>query len=65
MKEEFLDLSLLEQLTNEITKEKPEEKKVKLYMKKAGIEYSSDPIKRIHRVLQEIHFLNDEENENE
>ncbi|MCB9025671.1 MAG: hypothetical protein H6625_05095 [Bdellovibrionaceae bacterium] len=64
MKEKTMDLDLLELLTQEVTKEDPEEEKLKQYMKKAGIKYSKDPIARIHAVLQEIHFMEKEEKEN-
>lgn len=60
-----IDIDLLELLTHEIVKENPEEEKLKLYMKKAGIKYSKDPLTRIHTILEEIDFLKAEEMENE
>ncbi|MCB0391538.1 MAG: hypothetical protein KDD58_09610 [Bdellovibrionales bacterium] len=62
MKEKLIDVSLLELLTQEVTKENPEEEKLKKYMKQAGLKYSNDPITRINTVLQGIEALNFEEN---
>ena len=67
MKEPILnkDLELLDKLTTEVVKENPETEKVKQYMKKAGLDYSEDPIERINLVLNEIQFYIDEGKSND
>jgi hypothetical protein len=53
----MIDDELLEALTHEVTKENPETEKLKLYMKKAGLKYTDDPIERINLVLKRMNFL--------
>ena len=65
MKDKLIDLNLLELLTHEVTKENPEEEKLKHYMKQAGLKYSSDPIARINTVLEGIQILENKETEND
>ncbi len=56
-----IDVELLEQLTEELTKEKPQVEKLKSYMKLAGLKYSEDPIERINLVLNKLNFFAEEE----
>ena len=65
VKEKLVDISLLELLTQEVTKENPEKEKLKKYMKQAGLKYSNDPITRINTVLKGIEVLSFEENTDE
>jgi hypothetical protein len=49
-------LTVLENLVEELLKDKPEEKTIKQYFKMAGIEDSHDPLERIQEVLQALRF---------
>lgn len=56
-------LEVLENLVDELMKERPEDKLVKQYMKQTGIKYSDDPIERLNLVLQALHFSEPEESQ--
>jgi hypothetical protein len=45
----------LESLVEELLKDSPEEQKVKAKMQNLGIDYTTDPVERINRVLQALH----------
>lgn len=45
----------LEQLVEELLREKPAEDQIKKKMGDLEIEYSADPIERINRVLEALH----------
>ena len=64
MKLKNIDVNFMEELTNEVIKKKPEEAKLKSYMKKAGLKYSEDPIERIDIVLKQMQFIENEELKN-
>lgn len=49
-------LSLLEELVDELLKDRPEESVVSERMAAAGIPDSKDPIDRINKVLLALHF---------
>ena len=53
-------LRTLETLVEELLKDRPEESVVTSCMLKAGIDDSKDPIDRINKVLQALHFQEDE-----
>lgn len=44
-----------ENLVEELLKEQPEEQVVEAYMKKIGLDYTQDPLKRINQVLMALH----------
>lgn len=44
-----------ENLVEELLKDQPEEKRVEAYMKKIGLDYTEDPLKRINQVLLALH----------
>ena len=44
-----------ENLVEELLKDQPEEKRVETYMKKVGLDYTQDPLKRINQVLMALH----------
>ncbi len=48
------DLDQLEELVDELMKQKPQEERIKAYMKNVGLEYISDPIMRLGSVLQAL-----------
>jgi hypothetical protein len=47
----------LELLVDELVKETPEERKIRGYMKSAGLSYSDDPVERMNRVFAELEKL--------
>ena len=48
------DLDRLEELVDELMKQKPQEERIKTYMKNVGLEYNADPIIRLSTVLQAL-----------
>lgn len=44
-----------ENLVEELLKDHPEEQRVEAYMKKIGLDYTIDPLKRINQVLMALH----------
>lgn len=48
------DLDQLEELVDELMKQKPQEERIKAYMKNVGLEYTPDPIVRLGTVLQAL-----------
>ena len=44
-----------ENLVEELLKDQPEEQRVEAYMKKIGLDYTMDPLKRINQVLMALH----------
>jgi hypothetical protein len=51
---EIKDFDQLEELVDELMKQKPQEERIKAYMKNVGLEYIADPIMRLGTVLQAI-----------
>ena len=49
------DVETYKNLVDELLKEQPEEKQVELYMRKVGLDYTQDPLKRINQVLMALH----------
>ena len=54
--EKTRNLELIERLTDELMKRNPEENLIKEYMMDIGIPFTSDPIKRINLVLEQLNF---------
>ena len=48
------DLDRLEELVDELMKQKPQEERIKTYMKNVGLEYNADPLIRLSTVLQAL-----------
>jgi hypothetical protein len=48
------DLDQLEELVDELMKQKPQEERIKAYMKNVGLDYIADPIMRLGTVLQAL-----------
>lgn len=48
------DLETLESLVDELTKPKPQEERIRAYMRQVGIEYTADPIEQLNSVLQAL-----------
>ncbi len=44
-----------ENLVEELLKDQPEEERVEAFMKKIGLDYTIDPLKRINQVLMALH----------
>ena len=49
-----------EHLVEELLKDQPEEKRIEAYMKKVGLDYTMDPLKRINQVLMALHTEKDQ-----
>ncbi len=49
------NIETYEHLVEELLKDQPEEKRVESYMKKVGLDYTQDPLKRINQVLMALH----------
>ena len=58
-------LNQLENLVNELVKEEPCEKTIKKCMKLVGLKYHEDVLDQLGTVLDEIHFLEEGETNNE
>lgn len=48
-------IEVYESLVEELLKDQPEEKRIETYMKKIGLDYTMDPLKRINQVLMALH----------
>lgn len=48
------DFDRFDGLVEELMKQKPQEERIKAYMRNVGLEYESDPIARLTMVLQAI-----------
>jgi hypothetical protein len=51
---EDMDIDRLENLVDELIKQSPQEARIKAYMQKVGLDYTSDPIERFNSVLMAL-----------
>jgi hypothetical protein len=51
---ESSNLDQLEELVDELMKQKPQEERIKAYMQNVGLEYNPDPIVQLGTVLEAL-----------
>lgn len=51
-------LKRMEELVGELTKNRPNQKKVKKLMQEQGLDYSTDPVEQMTRVLSAVSQIN-------